>query len=1744
MYLMSTLLLSVILSLVHLGVDLMPCAEMSDITVDTLNVNGIDYHLLRAAGFTGWGDGVRAPGEPQLPSSSVTVLLPPDSRVDHLEITGEEWVTLPGLYLLFPRQRGLTDDTLFIPPDSAVYSMQTSFPASPLVVSRQGSALGYSVVTLTGTPLRCIPADGTVQVLTSMEVAIHTAPSDEQRLCPERETAWSSEVRDRGIMALVCNPGDIQLYSRPATASLSQRNSPLVITDSPSMMGDGVDLVIITGAELEEAFRQVADHRTRQGIVTTVRTVEWIEQHYSGCDLPEMIRNFLRDAHVEWGVQAVLLGGDDGVVPVRQCNGWVYYTYPYPTYQMPSDDYFADIDGDWTAQGGIWSTGYQTGYLDLCVGRWPVDDPGDVETMFRKLLLYEQPEDFPEGYGRSLLLMGSNDVCGSAADDMMELRALLDSSSAVPTFLDEPTELYFPHSLPAGDLCRINALLEFDRGYNLILHADHSETHKLATAGKNTLGQYMWDSDFATMENDGRPSILWTLGCGSGHFDGADCFVEAGLTTHTGTGLVAAIANARYGLFNQSQTYFVFCDALFNTGYCRRHHGIHPQDWPLSYLGEAHRISKNTDGISYILLNLLGSPLMQVWRDDPTRLQLTVPSMVLVEGVATDIRVSVTDGVQPVAGATVCLWKDGEVFCIETTDTCGEAVFRDITVTDGSGDQDIFITALKHRAETGPDSSTVVSYLPAQKTLDVLPATVPVLSLDSFAVNDGGDGQANPGETVRLLLTVRNSGGETAGGVSAELQLVSGGQYIQSVPDSTSCFPDLRPDCSMAALDPVVVRIRQDVPSYSVAEFRVTFSCEGSSGTCHWDSPLFLAVSSEEYQLTVVDPSADNVSQDAALVTMENMVLVNSGLGEGRDLFLTVDNVYPEEPFKTDTVFIPGIGPGRALALEEDLALAVLPRDGNSSWMMDGFPRCSFDLVVLSQGGTSVARSVDVSLVSQLQDQGPEPPASAGVYETGQNSISLVWEHQGPGEAAGYYLYIDDGLRRRRVFPLPVPVCQATIEGLLPGSEYRVEVTTLDAIGRESQPSIISANTPRPALDGWPVQLAGSAGGGAAVADVDLDGLDELVLSTSFGWVYIMERDGSYQMLPPPPGYDYDRFLGCAVGDVDGEPGSEIVVSCQKYLEVEGQERVGILLYRRSGGSWSATEIAESQVNQQAASAMVAGTPVLFQADRGRSLEIALRTKGHFGALPQLYVWKMSSSGQWEDYGPEFPLDLLGYFYNSPTAVDFDHDGLEELLVTSIGTEGAGTAIIVADFQPEGSASITTRNLTELDTGGEVARVFGTLAAAEQDGCFYVAGVASTIDPSSTVKRLFVYTIEGPPAEMSMEWATGWVAGHDFYGNMPGPSLGDIDGDSDLDLVYLLNGGFQEKEGFLLGWDLASGQGTFISDTIPFNPIIEEGGHYIRSQPVVGPVSISGSCGMAVFSCFSTLLCGHLPSTCSSMISGFPAWSRDGGWATPAFCDLDGDGLAEVLHVDYSGLATLYGMEDLLYSCEGWHMYQDNPLRSGFYNTPPARGGLDIRVGPVCGGVIRESSELQRNFVLAEVCITGAVEDETGASDHGPGTVEIAALLIDGRRAGSCHVELTDGTHPARILLEERAGNSDGLRVVADPGNLYHEIDETNNESWVQVLQAEPDAMECSIPSPAGSMTILLDLSSSLPQGLSVLVYAVDGRLVQSTGTGELCAGPQLVRFLSDPLPSGVYTVLVSGLPSGEMIRKVVILNR
>jgi len=154
----------------------------------------------------------------------------------------------------------------------------------------------------------------------------------------------------------------------------------------------GCQYVIITSTALSEVFEELLEFRNSTGITTGIALLDSIYSHYSGVDNAERIRNYLKDFFQAGGVY-VLLGGDDIVVPVR----YVYYYNTNsppsdPYYLMPSDLYYADLDGEWELDGdGVWGepTDDSPNLIpELIIGRLPLQKPISAQQYISKLKNY------------------------------------------------------------------------------------------------------------------------------------------------------------------------------------------------------------------------------------------------------------------------------------------------------------------------------------------------------------------------------------------------------------------------------------------------------------------------------------------------------------------------------------------------------------------------------------------------------------------------------------------------------------------------------------------------------------------------------------------------------------------------------------------------------------------------------------------------------------------------------------------------------------------------------------------------------------------------------------------------------------------------------------------------------------------------------------------------------------------------------------------------------------------------------------------------------------------------------------------------------------------------------------------------------------------------------------------------------------------------------------------------------------
>ena len=1767
---------------------LRPVCNPEDVLIDIIEVGGVLYHTISIDAFPLPMSGEQAAGSPEIPYVTTTYLLPPDIMIDDFEIISASWDTLSGKYYIYPAQTGSLEDTTFTLPDPEIYSSSEPFPSLPVALVGQGSASGYSVVSFSGTPVRYIPADSLLMVLTSVVINLSVEPSEFDRVVPSRENEWSASVRQTGIRSLVMNPEDLIFYPPPNIISRGDNKSPLNVLEFPSPEGDGVDMVIITSEENpdltgEGAFRDFSEYRISQGIVTVIKSVEWIEQTYSGCDTQERIRNFICDAHENWGTHAVLLGGDDHIVPVREC----YTSASGYSNQHPADDYYADVDGDWHLTEGEsqawWRAPDENYYVDLILGRWPVDDAADFQTLYNKLKLYECPDEFPENYARKMLLLG-----GIGANRLEALKDFLEEAGAIPGNLVYPTELYYP-----GLLNRQAALEAFNEGHQIIIHSDHCGTHAISVPRDYDEGpsQYIYEYDFDTITNTGKPSIFFTIGCWPGHFENADCFAEAGLLTSTNTGFVAAIANARSGWSGDWEVYYSLINALYPFGWLGHPEPQYPVP-PVCYLGEAYRYSmnhafapeNNNNRLSY--MNLLGDPSMYVWRNDPSELTvITMPSMATAG--TFNVLVTVRETGAALHGATVCLWKENDVFAMETTGANGTAFFEDVSAAHPG---EILVTASKR-----VHLDDLVNYLPETASITVLGSNQPLVCLESFLIDDAelppgsegnDDGVANPGETIELDLQVSNTGLNTATGVEAVLSLSSGEvQILQN-----SVYIGTIPGSATIPVDDAFRLEILDAESYSPVLLEVSFTYNEGS----WVSPCNFSIFSDEIQLPVRDVQVTyDPVENNTFIDVTDILAVNSGLGGAEEVLITAANFSQEAVFEGDNTSYAGtIAPNQAKDVSDPVSLVCY--DPPANWQGQGFIDCSFDLVITDRWEREFIVSVDVeALITAPQMELPEDFINT---ELGQNYINVEWEWNQPWLINGFYLYYKQNGSPlwNRMNVLPVPVCQGTFTGLQPSTLYDLAVSAVDNLGRESQFCGMDdpVSTVCQMIPGWPVQLDGNTGTGPLVVDIDLDDFQEVIAATSMGHVCIIERDGSFEIIDNRDDY---TLTGCAVGDVFPGNRPEIVVSGWSFDD----EHAAIIVYEWENPiqGWIGTVVeANSAPGNGESIHSYLSSPVLFQADRpGSTLEIALRTFNFTcgGQNSWLYVWQHDIQNDWTIYS-NFPVTREDgeWDYASPVfSDDLDNDGSVELIVS------AGSGLLESVELNNGSETIWDIGQYLPQRGSDNAPadwILGqaTLAVLKQDNeKTYVVGVARNDLGGIHNKADFIVFCWNASDEI-LEWYQPeppvYYSRYDHFGNCGGPAIGDIDGDGSLDVLKHFANTHGYDDEFLGWWQLSDGTctGTILIDRNPHQEDI-----------AVAPTTLAGRSGEGMAASMGYSTCGYSVQSTGGeleLAAGFPYWSEDLHYTASCFGDIDNDGLLEILFSDDSGLLAFLDW-NIPSAAGGWPVFGHDPMRTGNYNFQAYGGDTEkldfiiISVKPISNRACEASSgpdvfQIEVNVIGSGIQISPEIssftppqlqrlaeDDETFSSvqlqsslltiDHGnepvigiqksgPSLLEhtdmesVEVLLLCGTEIiGRGEIPVCDGLHRVIINTYEQGRISGDITAVVDPADRFLELDETNNSARAAIEVTGSGTAWLSVPSPASSITINMESAELLAGGITVRVFSIDGRLIVREHINYVPEGYHVIELPdSQDLPAGVYTVVIKGFGNDELTRRVVLL--
>jgi hypothetical protein len=340
------------------------------------------------------------PGKPNLPSRIFSIAIPPGAEVAQVQFDQGEGVVLPGFYQISPSSQVRVvgeENPLYYEQDKqtyeenykSVYSSDDPFPKSMGEMVRTAGYRKYNLVDVQVTPFSYRPLSGQLTYYPRITVRIdYTFP-------------------------LNFDPQDIMIDNLPRTEQTARQ----IVLNYDQAQGwypagtkgkDNYDFVIITLDALTSSVTPLVDWETGKGRSVNVVTTSWINSTYTGYDLAEKIRNFLRDKYpsAQWGIEDVLLVGHYDDVPMRRC--WQDLGYGKPE----TDFYYAELslpdNQSWDSNGNYrWGENSDNidFYNEVVVGRIPWSTPATVLHICQKSVAYEQNDD--PAYKKNILLLGA-----------------------------------------------------------------------------------------------------------------------------------------------------------------------------------------------------------------------------------------------------------------------------------------------------------------------------------------------------------------------------------------------------------------------------------------------------------------------------------------------------------------------------------------------------------------------------------------------------------------------------------------------------------------------------------------------------------------------------------------------------------------------------------------------------------------------------------------------------------------------------------------------------------------------------------------------------------------------------------------------------------------------------------------------------------------------------------------------------------------------------------------------------------------------------------------------------------------------------------------------------------------------------------------------------------------------------------------------------------------------------------------
>jgi hypothetical protein len=481
-----------------------------------------------------------------------------------------------------------------------------------------------------------------------------------------------------------------------------------------------IGYLIITHDNFYDEILPLAAWKHAKGHQTTVTRTSEIP----GGSTKENIKAYIQDAYDTWPVPPtfVLLVGDTGYIPY-----WVGTQSSSPT----TDLYYVTMDGS-----GDWDP-------DIWIGRFSCTTDAQVINLVEKTVDYERA-DWVNGtrFIPKAVFMASEDNWPVSEGT---------HNYVISTYL-EP-EGYWCQKLYSHtyDATTAQVSAAFNEGRSLGIYSGHGSINSWGD------GPPFSASNVNALTNLDMYPLVHSYSCLTGQFSSA-CFGET-WTNAVNKGAVVFWGSSVTSYWDEDdilekRAFKAFIEEDYDTACGISHRALY---WLYQHYGGGGSTRRYFE-----MYNILGDPGLDIWTHEPSTLTVSYPGQIPIG--TTSLDVTVTDGGSPVESALVCVVKEDDgVYEAYYTNASGIASVAMSPAPAAPGA--LALTVTKH------------DYYPHEGEVLVSSANAAYCVFESQVIDDdssggssgNGDGVADAGETIELLVTLENVGNEVAYGVSATL---------------------------------------------------------------------------------------------------------------------------------------------------------------------------------------------------------------------------------------------------------------------------------------------------------------------------------------------------------------------------------------------------------------------------------------------------------------------------------------------------------------------------------------------------------------------------------------------------------------------------------------------------------------------------------------------------------------------------------------------------------------------------------------------------------------------------------------------------------------------------------------------------------------------------------------------------------------------------------------------------------------